>query len=119
MKKINGYFESNFPIIELEINNNKISLILDTGFNGHLMLPKRIIEIMDLTQEGFIDYRTAEGSNNMSELYSVIVKIMDHIRKVPVIATDSNFSLAGIRLFNQFKIILEKNKNIVEISREK
>tara|TARA_Y100000034_G_C6838605_1_gene379191 strand:+ start:77 stop:442 length:366 start_codon:yes stop_codon:yes gene_type:complete len=115
-QSIKGYFRSHYPIIDLEIDNRKTSLILDTGFNGEIMLPKRIIEVLDLAQIGFMEYRTADGRKNITQLYTTPIKIMNEVMNVPVVATDSNFSLAGIKLFNNCKIILEENKNIVEIS---
>ena len=117
-QSIQGYFRFDYPIIDLELDNNKISLILDTGFNGEIMLPIKIIELLELPPIGFMAYRTADGKRNMAQVYTALINIMDKIERVPVIATESHFSLAGIKLFKDCKIILEKNKNIVEISKE-
>jgi len=34
-----GFFSFGNPIIELPVEGRKIQLLLDTGFNGHIMLP--------------------------------------------------------------------------------
>lgn len=39
-----GFFKFGNPIITLNINGNNIELLLDTGFNGHIMLSDRTIK---------------------------------------------------------------------------
>ena len=43
-----GFFKSGSPVIELTIEEKKIEMLLDTGFNGHIMLPQKIINELEL-----------------------------------------------------------------------
>ncbi len=36
---MNGFFKAGSPFIELSVEGRKVDLLLDTGFNGHLLLP--------------------------------------------------------------------------------
>ena len=64
-----GFFKFGSPIIELSIEGKKIEFLLDTGFNGHIMLPKAIIEELDLEQIGISDYLTASGEEKLTNVY--------------------------------------------------
>ena len=45
-----GFFEFGSPLIELSIEGRKLNMLLDTGFNGHIMLPDPIIKELGLNQ---------------------------------------------------------------------
>ena len=64
-----GFFEFGSPIVELSVEGRKISTLLDTGFNGHLMLPDSIIKELALDQIGISDYLTASGDDKSAKVY--------------------------------------------------
>jgi clan AA aspartic protease len=64
-----GFFKSGNPVIELSIEGRKIEALLDTGFNGHLMLPQSIIREIALDQIGISDYITASGDAKVTNVY--------------------------------------------------
>ena len=49
-----GFFEFGSPVMELPIDRRKIKMLLDTGFNGHIMLPQSVIEEIGLDQIGIL-----------------------------------------------------------------
>src|SRR3989344_2229422 len=97
---MNGFFEFGSPIIELSVEKRKIPMLLDTGFNGHLMLPNSIIEEVGLDQIGVSDYLTASGENKVTRVYVGKVLFLCEEIDVPILSTDADFSLAGIELFH-------------------
>ena len=64
-----GYFQFGNPVIELSVEGRKIEMLLDTGFNGHIMLPKSIIREIALDQIGISDYLTASGDDKVTKVY--------------------------------------------------
>ena len=74
---MNGFFEFGSPIIELSVEKRKIPMLLDTGFNGHLMLPNYAIQEIGLDQIGISDYLTASGENKITKVYAGKVLFFD------------------------------------------
>ena len=94
-------------------------MLLDTGFNGHIMLPQSVIEEIGLDQIGISDYLTASGDKKLTKVYIGKVLFFDREIEVPILSTNSDISLAGMELFKECKIIIEQNKNIVEVVKSK
>jgi len=112
---LRGKFKFGMPILELEIENNFIEVLLDTGFNGQLMLPISLIKKLKLEKIADGDYITADGGRKDTEVYKARVKILNKEKEAEVLATNSNFSLAGMELFHDFRIVIERDKNILDI----
>ena len=104
-------------MIELIIEGKKLEFLIDTGFNGYLVLSKRIIDKMNLEIIGLSDYTTASGESKETEIYKVRLNFFDEEIEIPVLSTDANFSLVGMELLNACKIIIEKQRNLVEITK--
>ncbi len=117
MEVIRGYFTFGSPFIDLMINSHKIPFLLDTGFNGHVMLSENIIEKLGLVQIGFTDFKTASGEEKMTEVYKAKLKFFNKEIEVPVLSTSANFCLAGIELFHNYRIIIERHTDTIEIIR--
>lgn len=114
-----GFFEFGSPVIELTIEGRKIATLLDTGFNGHIMLPNHIIRELALDQIGISDYLTASGDDKETKVYKGKTDFLNEIIEVPILSTDADFSLAGMELFHNCRIAIERNKGIVEIVKSK
>lgn len=116
---MNGFFEFGSPVIELSVEKRKIPMLLDTGFNGHIMLPNSIIEEIGLDQICISDYLTASGENKITKVYVGKVLFLNEEAEVPILSTDADFSLAGIELFHDCKIVIERGKEFVEVTKSK
>lgn len=114
-----GFFRYGNPIVEIFIEGKKIDMLLDTGFNGYIMLPQTIIKELNLEQIGISDYLTASGEEVISKIYKGKIDFFDKQVEVTILSTDSDFSLAGMELFHECRIIIERYKNIIEIIRSK
>ena len=114
-----GFFRFGSPIIELSIEGRKIEMLLDTGFNGHIMLPNSVILELGLDQIGLTDYLTASGDDKVTKVYKGKIMLLDKEIEVSILSTDGDFSLAGMELFYDCKIVIEKKNDIVEISKAK
>ena len=109
-----GFFKSGSPFIELSVEGRKIETLLDTGFNGHLLLPYNLIEELGLDLIGISDYLTASGDKKMTKVYKGNVKMLSEEAEVPILSTNAGIYLAGMELFSECKIIIERKKDFVE-----
>ncbi len=116
---MNGFFKFGSPVIELSIEGRKIETLLDTGFNGHIMLPAPVIMELALDQIGTSDYLTASGDHKETKIYKGSLMFLNEMKDVPILSTDSDFSLAGMELFKDCKIVIERSKDIVKVVKSK
>ena len=110
-----GFFKFGNPVIELSIEGRKIELLFDTVFNGHIMLPALIINELALDQIGVSDYLTASGDDKLTKVYIAKLEFFDEKIELPILSTDADFALAGMELFHNCRIAIERSKDIVEI----
>lgn len=114
-----GFFRYGSPIIRLVIKSEVIELLLDTGFNGHLMLPQNLIDKLELEQIGISDYITASGEKKLTNVYKAELEFFDEGVEVPLLSTDADFSLAGMELFHECKVIIERHSGSLEVIKSK
>ena len=114
-----GFFKAGSPFIEISIEGRKIETLVDTGFNGHLMLPLHLIGELGLDLIGISDYLTASGDKNLTKVYKGKLNIFNDKIEVPILSTNSDVRLAGMELFSECKLIIEKKKDIVEVFKSK
>ena len=112
-----GFFKFGNPVIELAIEGKKVEALLDTGFNGHVMLSSAVIEELGLDQIGISDYLTASGDAKLTKVYVGKMMLFEEEVEVPILSTDADFSLAGMELFHDCRIVIERNNNVVEVSK--
>ena len=114
-----GFFRFGNPIIQLSVEGRKIQLLLDTGFNGHIMLPASIINELALDQIGVSDYLTASGDDRLTKVYIAKVEFFDEKIEEPILSTDADFALAGMELFHNCRIVIERSKDVVDVVKTK
>ena len=112
-----GFFRFGSPMIKLPIRGKIIEMLLDTGFNGHIMLPQNIIDELKLEKIGVSDYVTASGEKRLTYVHKGEIEFFDEEIEVPVLSTNANFSLAGMELFHQCKVTIERHKDVVELNK--
>ena len=74
---MDGFFKFGSPTLELSIETRKVEMLLDTGFNGHLMLPQIIIDELGLEQIGISDYLAASGEHTATKVYKGEIRFLD------------------------------------------
>lgn len=103
------------PFATIFINNKEIEAIIDTGFNGALSLPQKVIEELKLKKIGSAQYVMADGTISDSNIYLAEVTWFNEKVEVSVISSSSEFSLMGMELLSRAKIILEPAKGKLTI----
>ncbi len=117
MNVIKGFFRFGNPILELILESRKINFLLDTGFNGEVMIPIKLVEELGLEQIGVSQYVSASWDIELTNIFKGKIKFFDKDLEVEILSTDANFSLAGMRLFHECRIVIEMDKNQVEITK--
>ncbi len=76
----------------------EITAWVDTAFNGELVVPRTLIETVDMKQSAGIRARLADGSEATLESYTCILEWFGDTRAVEVIANNGHMPLMGIGL---------------------
>ncbi len=112
-----GFFRFGSPFLQIDVEGKEVEALLDTGFNGHLMLPQIIIDELALDQIGISDYITASGGRNLTKVYKGKVMFLDEHVDIPILSTEAKIVLAGFALFKNCRIVIDMKKELLEISK--
>ena len=86
--QIDGHFNlSDEPVVELDLGSSRIELLVDTGFNGSLIIPSKIANRLDLRFEGPEEFQSVTGEMFLADAYSVEVGWLGSKIRVPVAAS--------------------------------
>jgi len=114
-----GFFVFGSPALTIALKDKQIEVLLDTGFTGEMMLPQKVIDTLQLEQIGVSDYLMASGEGRVTNVYKTSMKFFDQEKQVIVLSTNADFSLVGMELFHECKIVIERHKQIVEVTKTK
>ena len=114
-----GFFRFGSPMIELSIEDKIIITLIDTGFTGEVMLPVGLIKKLNLKQIGISEYIGADGEIKQTRVFQARTQFIEETREIDVLSTEVSFSLAGMELFHNCKIVIERNKEFIEITKSK
>ena len=115
--EIEGYFDEGKPMIGicLEGSEDPIDVLVDTGFNGELMLTKDKIEELSLTLIGDDEYMTASGDMVPTTVHMGFIKWFGHTRKIAVLATFGKANLIGMELLHFYRLDIARSQNLLII----
>lgn len=101
--KIKGFFKDKEPRIKITLSgtNNKkgqIEVLVDTGFNGDLMLPEAKIKELALKKVGTDSYATASGENVITTAYLGFLEWFGKTCRIIILSTKGIHALIGMQL---------------------
>jgi clan AA aspartic protease len=116
--EITGSFDEGNPIIQiyLDVSEDPIDVLVDTGFNGELMLKKKKIEELSLPSIGDDEYMTASGDIVPTTIHIGFIKWFGRTRKIAVLATTGKAKLIGLELLHFYRLELARSQNRLVIS---
>lgn len=86
--QIDGYFNlSDEPVVELGVGSSPLELLVDTGFNGSLIIPSQIANRLELRFEGPEEFQSVTGEVFLADAYSVEVDWLGDKIRVAVAAS--------------------------------
>lgn len=116
--EIVGCFDAGNPIIQIFLDGfeDPIDVLVDTGFNGELMLKKNKIEELSLPFIGDDEYMTASGHIVPTTVHIGFIKWFGRTRKIAVLATSGKANLIGLELLHFYRLELARSQNRLLIS---
>ncbi|MBC8137624.1 MAG: hypothetical protein H8F28_17210 [Fibrella sp.] len=104
-----GIFRAKMPRVEVTLPTDGeklvVEFVLDTGFNGDLALPQRVIQRLSATMQPAQLHRMANGDVFTAPTYLLDVSWLGRTRTVEVIALEGNPLLGtGLLLGTQITI---------------
>ncbi len=99
----------------IKVNGKEIEALIDTGFNGSLMLPLDEVQKSNLQRVGKAQYAMADGTISESLIFMAEIDWFTGKKKVPVVSSASEFPLIGMELLYYTKMVLQPSKNIITI----
>ncbi|MBI2676048.1 MAG: clan AA aspartic protease [Candidatus Aenigmarchaeota archaeon] len=112
--KIEGSFDESFsPHIEIPISGKKISVVVDTGFNGELMLPRLMLEGLGFKYSMKSEAELADGSIVETTIYSGKISWFGRERIVQAVATESEDGLMGTEMLFGLTLFMDLDENRV------
>lgn len=120
--RIDGYVDgSTFsPTVRIKLispGDQEIELpaIVDTGYNGEVILPENKVQEMGLEFLGTIDSELANGVVVEIELYSGRILWFGHIQEVAIGTTQSDDTLLGTLLLADCKLEIDFRQGWVRV----
>ena len=103
------------PFATILVGTNEIEALVDTGFNGFLLIPESVAHDCKLKELGSIKYLMANGKPALAKTYEAEISWLQSRIKVQVITSEADFSLIGMELLKHAKTVLHPAKNIFSI----
>lgn len=118
--KIKGFVDANgCPRIPFQsLKGNKVYLVVDTGFNGVLCLPKTLIQELNFEYIGTHEIELADGSRVPSPVYSGEIIWFREKTEVLAYETVSTDGLVGTELLRKTFFELDIDANFVMITKK-
>lgn len=117
--KIEGSFdESLTPRIELVSSRRKLSVVVDTGFNGELMLPQRLLRRLGFEFSMKSEAELADGSIVETTIYRGRIDWFGKEQTIQAVATDSEDTLLGTGMLFGLTLFMDLDENKVVLERK-
>ena len=103
------------PFVTLNLGEEEVEALVDTGFNGALMLPKKVIEKLNVHFDGNIKYTLANGDEALTDVYTMDMLWFGRSCEVYVVALDEDLPLLGMALLNNARTVIDPRRNLLSI----
>lgn len=101
VQRLEGWWDSHLsPYLAVALaTGEELDLVVDSGFNGEVVLPKLLIAKLGLPDDGTMFSLLADGSVVETEVHIGEIVWFGQTREVRIQATDSDEGLLGTELF--------------------
>jgi len=94
--------ESDEPVVEVKLDLGKekraVNAVIDTGFNGYISIPKKLIDESDWDFLGIEEYELASGELMRERVFLGRVEIGTEKLVVFILSSNSSDTLIGTKL---------------------
>jgi clan AA aspartic protease len=95
-----------------------LDVVVDTGFNGELVLPRKLIRRLRWPLKGQVRVELADGSLVRTDVYEGRILWFGQERVVAVYATASKDGLLGTQMLKGCTLFLDPDENKVVLTRK-
>ena len=89
----------------------QIEVVIDTGFNGWLTLPKELLDELNLTRYARRPGRLADGTQTLPEIYSALALWHGQPRPILVHQVESEPPLVGTALLENCRLTVDMRQD--------
>lgn len=89
--------------------------LVDSGFNGDLMMPVKLIRKLRMPRKGFVPCELADGKIVLLPAYEWQIRLMKRRRRVSVIASNSSMPAVGLQLLVGTRLMIDLAQWALEI----
>lgn len=118
MMQIDGYFNArDEPVITLDVGLSHIEVLVDTGFNGSLIVPGQLAKGLDLKFErGFEEFYSVTGDMFLATPCSMEISWLGQEIRVPVATSEEvNEALLGSHMLKGCRLTIDYGNRTVTI----
>ena len=102
--------ESDEPVVEVKLDLGKekrlVNAVIDTGFNGYISVPKKLIDRSDWDFLGIEEYELASGELMRERVFLGRIEIGTEKLAVFVLSNNSSDTLVGTKLLRNRLLII-------------
>jgi clan AA aspartic protease len=116
--QIEGYFNvRDEPVIGLDVGASQIEFLVDTGFNGGLIIPEQMAERLDIKYDrGLEEFRTANEATFLASAGSMEITWFGQAIRAPVATTEEvPEAILGGKMLKDCRLIIDYSERTVTI----
>ncbi len=116
--QIEGYSSENSePVLKLYMGSSSIEFLIDTGFDGSLIVPTEIADGLSLRFEGFEEFHSVTGQIFVAIAYSIEIDWLGQKIRVPVAASyEVTEGLLGSHMLENCRLTIDYGRRTVTIA---
>jgi len=114
---LRGYLEGSDPFVDIRFEQSPmpVKVLVDTGFDGELMLQRVTITRLGLREVGEHVYTTASGDEVRTTIHIAWLNWFGERRRVSVLATEGRTALLGMWLLFRRSLLMKPSDGILRI----
>lgn len=113
--------ENDEPVIEVKLDLDKgkrpVNAVIDTGFNGYICVPKKLIDESDWEFLGIEEYELASGELMRERVFLGRVEIGMEKLVAFILSTNSSDTLIGTKLLKNRVLTINFAKKTLKIEK--
>lgn len=117
--QMDGYFNvRDEPVVGLDVGSSQIEFLVDTGFNGGLIIPDQMAEGLDIRYDrGLEEFCTATGATFLASGCSMEITWFGQAIRVPVATSDEvPEAILGGAMLKDCRLTIDYGRRTVTIA---
>ena len=107
-------------LVPIKLKNSTLPAVeldgwIDTGFVGELVLPRELIQSMNLVRSTMVLASLADGTETLLESFTCLIDWLGAEKKVEVIASSGRLPLIGVGLLQAHQLIVDYPRKAISL----